>query len=126
MSQATTEPLHERVESDDKLTGDEKETTITMCGTDKQFNIFSAKATVVRSLLQHDNFDTTWVSGLSNDDYVRVESRQEASELLDVVYGIKGKMPVGCLSVKSKPRTKNRQSDVVTHETVSSDVWDDD
>lgn len=121
-----TDDLHERVEPDDELSGDEKETTISMYGTDEAMTVYSEKATVVRDLLRHDNLEVLMITGLDDETYVRVDDREAARERLDVIHGVKGEMPVGCLTVKSKPRSNDYQSSIVSHETVSSEAWGDD
>lgn len=119
--------LYERVEPDDTLSGDEKETCISMYGTDKSFRVHTSKSTVVKSLLRHDHFDPERIRGEDvRGNICCAESREGAREELSIIYSCTGKMPVGCLSVKSKPRTRDVQSTIVTHEKVSSDVWSDD
>jgi len=140
--------LYELVEPDPKLSGDEKETMISMYGTEKTYTIHSGKPTVVRSLLQHDHFDLrsarvrypdddvergsagSTLSQTTNDDAERGSAgststafNREQCEDAEAIYAVTGEMPVGTLTVKSKPRTNNHQSSIVSHETVSADAF---
>lgn len=121
--------LSDRVDQDPNLSGDEKETTITMYGQDKQFVVYSAKPTVIKSLLDHDHMELAWarvVQDESGDEVERVESRQELTDVPGDIVAVKGTMPVGVLSVKSKPRVNDHQSNIVTAETIDSSVFEDD
>lgn len=123
--------LYELVEPDPKLSGDEKETMISMYGTEKTYTIHSGKPTVVRSLLQHDHFDLRSARVRYPDDHTERGSagststafNREQCEDAEAIYAVTGEMPVGTLTVKSKPRTNNHQSSIVSHETVSADAF---
>jgi hypothetical protein len=121
---AQQEQLVDKVDRDPKLNGDEKETTIAMCGQDKHFTIFSAKPTVIKSLLKHDHFELIWARVISKTETQRVTDRKELYETSGDIVGIKGKMPVGVLTVKSKPRANNNQSSIVNSETIDSSVFE--
>jgi hypothetical protein len=116
--------LIERVDRDPKLSGDEKETTITMYGQDKEFDIFSAKPTVIKSLLKHDHFELGTARVLREDGADRVHSRDQLKEVSGDIVTVEGKMPIGVLTVKSKPRANNHQSSIVNSETIDSSVFD--
>jgi hypothetical protein len=119
-----SEELVSKVDRDPMLSGDEKETTISMCGQDKHFTIFSAKPTVVKSLLKHDHFDIVWARVLVDDGAKRFEQRSKLSDTDGEIVAVKGKMPVGVLTVKSKPRANNNQSSIVNSETIDSSVFE--
>lgn len=103
------------------LNAAEKETGITMYGDDRRMKIFSSKATVVKSLLQHDHFEAEWFGGSKDDCYQRKESGHE--EDLDEIYSICGTAPIGMLTIKSKPRSDNYQSGIVNHEGVDPEAF---
>jgi hypothetical protein len=109
------------VTSNPDLNAAEKETGITMYGDDRRMKIFSSKATVVKSLLQHDHFEAEWFGGSKNDCYQRRESGHE--EDLDAIYSICGTAPIGMLTVKSKPRSNNHQSSIVNHKGVDPEAF---
>lgn len=116
--------LYERVEPDSGLSGSEKETTITMYGDAKTATVYSAKPTIVRSLLQHDHFDVVEISGLDDEDNrLYADTEQSARKRLQVIHSIRGEIPVGCLTVKSTRRANDHQSHIVSHETVSADAF---
>lgn len=117
--------LTEKVERDPTLSGSEKETTISMYGDDKRFTVYSAKPTIVKSLLEHDFFEMNWARVLHDGESTYVD---EASGLEDVegdIVAIEGTLPVGTLTVKSKPRANNHQSSIVSTETVDPSVFGD-
>ena len=116
--------LVSRVDRDPSLSGDEKETTISMYGRDKAFTVFSAKPTVVKSLLKHDHFELGWARVLDGESRTRATDRDQLRETAGDIVGVKGQMPVGVLSIKSKPRANNHQSSIVTAETIDSSVFE--
>lgn len=123
MSETT---LAQKVDRDPELTGSEKETTITMYGDDKRFTIYSAKPTIVKSLLKHDYFEMEWARVLKNGASNNYESVAELEETDGKIVAIKGTFPVGTLTIKSKPRANNHQSSIVSTETIDSSVFEDD
>ena len=115
----------ERVDRDHRLSADEKETSINMYGSDKHFNIYSAKPTVIKSLLKHDHFELELGKVLTPEEKIeRVSDMDSLASTSGKIVGVKGKMPVGTLTVKSKPRANNHQSSIVNHETIDSSVFD--
>ncbi len=112
------------VDRDPELGGDEKETTITMCGQDKRFSVFSAKPTVVKSLFDHDHFELTWARVLAGGESDHVDSRDALPPQEGSIVAVQGTMPVGVLTVKSKPRADNNQSSIVNSETIDSSVFE--
>jgi hypothetical protein len=116
--------LAERVDRDPRLTADEKETSITMYGSDKKFTIFSAKPTIVKSLLDHDHFDIISARLLKEGTKSNVSNRDELKTTEGKIVAVKGKMPVGVLTIKSVTRANNHQSSIVSSETVDSSVFE--
>ncbi len=114
----------DRVDRDPKLTGDEKETTITMYGRDKEFEIYSAKPTIVKSLLKHDNFELAWARIIADDDAEQVTDRSQLDDSDGNIVAVEGRMPIGVLTVKSKPRKNNNQSSIINTETIDSSVFE--
>ena len=114
--------LAERVENDTDRQIVEKETTISAHGNEDVLHVFAAKKTVVKSLLKHNHFDLDWAEG-GNEDYT---SRYDADEIheADAIYAVSGTMPLGVLTVKSKPRSQNNISSVVNHKTVDPDAFE--
>jgi hypothetical protein len=120
----STGGLSDRVNRDPKLSGDEKETTITMYGQDKHIHIFSAKPTVMKSLLKHDYFELESARVVKNGKSKTVGSRDELETVDGDIVAVEGEMPVGVLTVKSKPRVNNHQSNIVNSETIDSSVFE--
>lgn len=117
--------LVERVDRDPALSAAEKETTITMYGDEKQYQIFSAKPTIVKSLLKHDHFDMDWARLLGEDTWEHVDERAEIKENEGDIVAVEGTMPIGTLTVKSKPRSNNHQSSIISTETIDASVFQD-
>jgi hypothetical protein len=116
--------LEEKVDRDPKLTGSEKETTISMYGDDKRFKMYSAKPTVVKSLLKHDHFEMEWARVLDGETSEYYEGRDELREANGKIVAIEGTLPVGTLTVKSKPRANNHQSSIVSWDTIDPSVFE--
>lgn len=112
----TQEELVELVESDPDRTGAEKESAFTMLGDEKVITAMSAKATIVRSLLKHDHFEPEWFV-VEDGGKANVETIEDAADA-DAIYAVSGEMPVGCLTVKSAPRSNDHQSSIVNAEGV--------
>jgi hypothetical protein len=115
--------LRDRVGRDPKLSADEKETTITMYGGDKSFSIYSAKPTVVKSLLAHDHFTLERARVLTPDGIESYDERAALEGSVGTIAAVTGEMPIGTLTVKSKPRTTDHQSSIVNAETVDPSVF---
>lgn len=113
-----------RVDRDPNLNAGEKETTITMYGDEKVFSIYSAKPTIVKSLLKHDHFELEWARLLGENDWGRVEDREAIKDREGDIVAVEGQMPIGTLTVKSKPRANNHQSSIVNAETIDPSVFD--
>ena len=97
-----------------------------MYGDSKEATIHSFRPSVVRSLLQHDHLEVTEIIGRNNDgSMVRADDRTTAQERLRVIHAVTGKIPVGCLKVKSTRRSNNHQSNIVSNETTSRNVRED-
>lgn len=116
--------LTAHVDRDPQLNGDEKETTITMGGQDKSFTVYSAKPTVVKSLLDHDHFELDWARVVADGEGDRVPDREALPPAEGAIVAVEGSMPVGVLTVKSTPRANDNQSSVVNSETIDSSVFE--
>lgn len=115
--------LVDRVDRDTSLNGAEKETTITMLGDAKQFTIYSAKPTIVKSLLKHDHFEMDWARVINAESLTKFKDISDLTDSSGDIVAISGRMPIGVLNIKYKPRTKNHQSQIITTETVDPSVF---
>lgn len=116
--------LVEKVDRDPDLSGAEKETTLTMMGDEKKFEIYSAKPTVVKSLLQHNHFEMIWARVMDESEHKRISDREKLADIDGDIVAINGKMPVGTLTIKYKPRANNHQSSIISTETVDPSVFE--
>lgn len=121
----TETELTKKVDRDPTLSGSEKETTISMYGDDKRFTIYSAKPTIVKSLLKHDFFEMDWARVLTGEKPTHVEERSELETIDGHIVAIEGRLPIGTLTVKSKPRANNHQSSIVSTEGIDPSVFED-
>jgi hypothetical protein len=119
--------LTEKVETDDGLEPMERETNITIEGDKKEMRIYSAKKTVVKSLLEHDHFELHHANATTDTDnkypYQTFYNREQL-ESAEAIYTVTGTMPLGCLTVKSAPRSNNNISSVVNAEGVDPEAFD--
>jgi hypothetical protein len=115
--------LIENVESDPNREQHEKETGVNFLGGDEGCTVFSAKKTIVKSLLEHDSFEPSWFEIATESGTKTVTTEEEAAES-DGIYGVSGEMPIGCLTIKSAPRANNHQSSVVNSETIDPDAFE--
>lgn len=121
----TETTLTEKVDRDPTLSASEKETTISMYGDDKRFTIYSAKPTIVKSLLKHDFFEMDWARVLNGERTTDVEVMSELENIDGHIVAIEGTLPIGTLTVKSKPRANNHQSSIVSTEGIDPSVFGD-
>lgn len=119
------EDLVDQVDRDPGLSGQEKETTITMYGDQKYFDIYSAKPTIIKSLLDHDHFELDKLRIMDGDPNGRIKSYEKARESDGDIVAIWGQLPVGTLTIKSKPRANNHQSSIISTEGIDPSVFDD-
>lgn len=119
----TDNPLVERVDRDPTLSGSEKETVISMYGDDKRFSIYSAKPTIVKSLLKHDFFEMDWARMIKNEKSIEVKNMDELESGEGNIVAIEGTLPIGTLTIKSKPRANNHQSSIVSTEGIDPSVF---
>ena len=117
--------LVEKVDRDPDLSGAEKETTLTMMGDKKKFEIYSAKPTIVKSLLKHNHFEMMWARVMDESGHERISNRSKLEDTNGDIVAINGKMPIGTLTIKYKPRANNHQSSIISTETVDSSVFED-
>lgn len=116
--------LIQMVDRDPALGAAEKETTISMMGNEKHFTIYSAKPTIIKSLLDHDHFELGWARVLGENGADRKVGLDELKESSGNIVAIKGKMPIGTLNIKYKPRQNNHQSSIISTEGVDPSVFE--
>ena len=112
-----------RVGPDPLLSGDEKETTLSMYGLDKHYTIHSAKPTIIKALLQHDEFTLTRARVVDGEDASRVTMREDLRKTPGEIVQIVSQLPAGTLTIKSKPRANNHQSSIVNYDSVDPAVF---
>jgi len=94
-----------------------------MYGDDKRFTIYSAKPTIVKSLLRHDFFEMEWARILSDKKTFDIDDQDELESTDGSIVAIEGTLPIGTLTVKSKPRANNHQSSIVSTEGIDPSVF---
>jgi hypothetical protein len=76
-------------------------------------------------LLKHNHFEIERARVLEDGDKQRVKERESLEETDGSIVAVEATMPIGVLTVKSKPRTNNHQSSIVNAETIDSSVFED-
>lgn len=94
-----------KVKSDPEITSVEKETTIRFANPDDMAHIFTEQRGVISSLLENDFFELDCWRGPEGKS-ASVPGEDE------VVHALNGTIPIGCLTIKGKPRSNNTPSGV--------------
>jgi len=94
-----------------------------MYGLDKHYTIHSAKPPIIKSLLQHNEFRLTRARIVDGEDASRVTPREELSKTPGEIVQVVGQLPVGTLTIKSKPRANSHQSNIENYESVDPAVF---
>ncbi|WP_136689981.1 hypothetical protein [Halorhabdus amylolytica] len=100
-----------------ELSRNEQETGIQFFGDADRFQITTYRPTMVRSLLRHAYAEIERLYlGVPEGQNKRVENPSEVltSEARPEVEGVRATLPLGTLTVKGKPRTKDQHSGIIT------------
>lgn len=112
------------VETDPELRSVEKESWFTMTGDSKRLSAGSRKRTIVDSLIEHPHYEERWYSLLLEDGSVtNYNPKDGVPDSAEAIVAVGGWLPVGCLTVKSKPRSNNHQSSVVNSKQIDPDAF---
>jgi hypothetical protein len=119
-----SEDLVENVQSHSRMSKMEKETSIHFCGDEEEASITSYKATIVKSLLEHDYAEVYRVVVETEEvSHKAVEVEDDDWDVVvdETIVGCHARLPIGCLTVKGSPRSNNYQSSIITTETEMPD-----
>ena len=111
--------LTDAVRSDPEARPFERETSYRFDATDDdRMIVYSGMPSQVRGWLRHEHFEPSWFVITNDRHHFEADSTQEAQELLDDlddagITGLRGKLPIGCLTVKSSPRASNSVGQVI-------------
>lgn len=111
----TRRQLADRVGSE--LSRNEQETGMQFFGDADRFQITTYRPTMVRSVLRHAYAEIEWVYlRVPEGQNKRVHDTTEAlrSEARAEVEGVRATLPLGALTIKGKPRTKDQHSGIIT------------
>lgn len=102
---------------DTELTRNEQETGISFFGDSDQLQITTYSPTMTRSILRHSYAKIEWVFHVVPGE--RNERVYDLSLIGDAegrghIEGVCATLPLGALSIKGKPRNRNRPSRIVT------------
>lgn len=104
--------LVDRVDSE--LKRDEQETGIDFFATDDRFTITSYSASIVRSLLSHDEAKIEWIYATRGEEPTgRVTNPSTLLETDAAVEGVQATLPKGALTVKGTVRSRNTDAGIV-------------
>lgn len=102
--------------SDPSLNSMEKETGVNLLGDEKEIRVSSLRRTIIKSLMEHEHFTPDWYSILMDDKSVISVNPGEPIEG-DAepvgICGIGGRLPIGTLTIKSKPRKADSHSNII-------------
>lgn len=99
------------VREDDSLTPAEKETTIRCARDETVATIHSEISSMVKGFISHPEFQIKEIRICDDDGWGKWISPSDWDG--DVIMGIKGNIPIGCLKIKSKSRKNNWHSSVI-------------
>jgi len=116
------ENLADKVESDPRRKSHEKETGISFLGDEEEMRVVSAKPTIVRSLLKHDYSDLNWVEIEKEETSTTVRDIENIDEN-DIIYAVSVDIPIGCLTIKSSPKSNNYQSSVINTKSIDPEAF---
>lgn len=112
------------IETDPSLSSVEKESWFNMTGDAKHLFAGSRKRTIVASLIDHPHYEERWYSLLLEDGGETIhEPEDDVPESAEAIIAVGGRLPIGCLTVKSKPRSNNHQSSVVNSKQIDPDAF---
>ena len=107
--------LSARVESASNIASASKETAVNLLGDESAYTITSMRATIVRSILEHELADieriTTQPDDYPFEGYTPEDGLPPANE---PIVGVAARLPVGTLSIKGSRRANDQQSSVVS------------
>jgi len=98
--------------SDPALTPAEKETVFRFARDEARLNFFSAERGVGRRLILHPDAVLDAVVVKSGD--ARPAKDPAAVQVGEDIVGVRGTLPIGALSVLSKPRKSDQHADIVS------------
>jgi|APHM01.1.fsa_nt_gi hypothetical protein len=107
--------LLEAVREDNSLTPEEKETTVRFSKRDGVATVYTAEAGIGRRLLAHRHIQVDGVTvgeGAARRD-VTPEAYTEGP-----IFGVRARVPVGCLKVRLSRRTTTQHAPVVSKEVL--------
>ena len=99
------------VGEDTDLLPEEKETTLRFGKRDDVAHVYTAEAGLARRLLAHPHVDVRGLTVPDGDARRDVAPEQHTGE---PIYGVRAHVPVGCLSVRSSPRSTTQHAKIVT------------
>jgi hypothetical protein len=105
--------LTERVAPDPDLKLKERETMFSFADDEDRARVHSASPAVVRRLLAHDEVSITSATIHDGEGVENISGDALRDSTGDIV-SIRGRVPVGCLSVKAVGRNNNQAANVVS------------
>lgn len=101
----------DRVEASPIRQVQDKETAIHFRSKKQNFNVESYEAPVVKGLLRNDHFKLDSVTVYRNQEEHTLKS--PSFQAYDKVVGVKGTLPIGCLTIKNRKKSNNHHSSIL-------------
>jgi hypothetical protein len=98
------EEITEHVKTDPELSSEEKEMSIGFSKQSEKATLFTAIASQVRRALTHTDVNVTELYVYNETDETRLRTTTEEFDGEGIVVGLKAKLPIESLKVKSNPR----------------------
>ena len=110
--------LIDAVQSDPDARPFERETSYRFDATDEErMIVYSGMPSQIRGWLRHEYFDPSWFVITTDRHHFEVDTVHEARELIEdegaSITGLRGTLPIGCLTIKAGPRASNSVGQVV-------------
>ena len=113
------ESAREAVRVDPSLTPGERETNFRFAQDRDHVDVFTAERGIMRRLLAHPEVDV---------DFLRVQGGDVGGTAVPLpeyegggVVGLKGTLPVGCLTISGTPRKSDGHADIVTDRVLGGE-----
>lgn len=114
------EDLLQMTRADPNLTPQERETTVGFAVDEERARVYTEEAALIRRLLSHRAVSIDGL-GIHSEGVTRSHPLEEALRVVgpgDLVVQLRGRMPLGYLSIKSESRANNRHAAVVSEEVL--------
>lgn len=116
MTHTVPREVLEAVTEDTNLLPKEKETTLRLTKWEEEAHVYTAEAGLARRLLAHPHVPIDGLTVLDGD--ARRDVSVDGFDGREVV-GVRARVPVGALSVRSSPRSSTQHAEIVSSRVLA-------